>query len=1158
MRPATTALLVLLAGISCGAPPPVPETPAAAPTPRGRLQAAALARLDGEGPKGRIGRADRAWSPPPGADLPGAARAWVERFGPSRGVAAPARRTLVEARRVPLRSGGGVVTFTSWVDGAPVLDGDVSVLLGADLRPVAWSVGTAFGPGLGSRDDVRIGADDALVEVLADRFDVAAVPGEVADRGIRPDGWTSLSWVGAGVRLTRPARARRVWWPEGDRLRPAWQVEVFAERGGASSTWELVVAGDDGSVLRRRDRQSDAFTWRVYADASGTYTPADSPYEDVTPHPTGTPDGTVADLADPVLVTLDSLSATADPWLDAAATETTGNNVDAYVDYDGADGYTSGDFRADLTSAGTFDRTYDETLEPTASDEQGKASVTHAFYVTNWLHDWYYDAGFTETAGNAQLSNYGRGGAEGDPLHVEVQDNAFGGSRDNANMSTPADGEPPTMQMYLWSSPGDGLPEVDGGLDTTVVAHEWGHFLHLRLASCGELQCYGMSEGWGDFVALHLMLRDGDDLGGAYPVAAYAYASRGVDPLYYGVRRAPYSTDPAFNALSFRHISAGEALPATHPLADNYNGNAEVHNAGEIWASVLFDAYVALQEGRDASESFEDIQWRMSEIVVAGLALTPSEATYTEARDALLAAAAAIDPGDAALMADAFAGRGMGSCAVSPASDSADLTGVVEDTTLSPALGLDAPIYRDGERSCDDDGILDAGERGILTLTVTNSGAADLVGAELVVSADLAGVTFPDGATHLLADLGPWESVDVEIAVDLDRAVTTVSEAVVGATLVAADACVTELSVALGAHVQADAVSAGAATDGFDVDDGSWTVDGTDADEIWARTPAEPVEFSWIGVDVSGITDTRLVTPSMLASASSPLVLAFSNRYSFEASDGYFWDGGVLEVSVEGGDWQDVSAWVDPGYGGTITTIADNPLGDRAGFVATNASWPAMDRTTLDLGTALAGSHVRFSFRIGTDQALGDFGWEIDDVAITGIDDTPFPALVAQVDPCNPAPVADAGPDQEVDAGATVALDGSASADPWEDPVTYTWTEQTTGGLVLSDTTVAAPSFSAPSVTEDTTYTLQLTVDDGVSSASDTVDVLVVAPQVDTDTGGDSAVDTAPEGDTDTDVVADADPVEKDGGCGCATGSSGVGGAAFGALLLAAARRRRR
>ncbi len=70
------------------------------------------------------------------------------------------------------------------------------------------------------------------------------------------------------------------------------------------------------------------------------------------------------------------------------------------------------------------------------------AAVTQIFYVTNWLHDWWYDSGYVEAAGNGQKDNYGRGGVAGDPLHAEAQDGAPA-QRNNANMSAGVDGVSP-------------------------------------------------------------------------------------------------------------------------------------------------------------------------------------------------------------------------------------------------------------------------------------------------------------------------------------------------------------------------------------------------------------------------------------------------------------------------------------------------------------------------------------------------------------------------------------------------------------------------------------------------------------------------------------------------------------------------------------------
>ena len=64
--------------------------------------------------------------------------------------------------------------------------------------------------------------------------------------------------------------------------------------------------------------------------------------------------------------------------------------------------------------------------------------------------------------------------------------------------------------------------------------------------------------------------------------------------------------------------------------------------------------------------------------LVAGYNMTPIAPTFTEARDALLAAAYANDVDDYKLMLAAFAGRGMGLGAESPSRYSTNHAGVVE------------------------------------------------------------------------------------------------------------------------------------------------------------------------------------------------------------------------------------------------------------------------------------------------------------------------------------------------------------------------------------------------------------------------------------------------------------------------------------------------
>jgi hypothetical protein len=90
-------------------------------------------------------------------------------------------------------------------------------------------------------------------------------------------------------------------------------------------------------------------------------------------------------------------------------------------------------------------------------------------------------------------------------------------------------------------------------------------------------------------------------------------------------------------------------------------------------------------------------------------------------------------------------------------------------------------------------------------------------------------------------------------------------------------------------------------------------------------------------------------------------------------------------------------------------------------------------------------------------------------------------------------PVAVAGANIRVNEGETVILDGSASYDDDNDPLTYSWTSP--HGILLNDSTLKKPQFTAPFVNVNTNYTFTLIVNDGKSN-SDPSQVIVTVLQV--------------------------------------------------------------
>ena len=205
-----------------------------------------------------------------------------------------------------------------------------------------------------------------------------------------------------------------------------------------------------------------------------------------------------------------------------------------------------------------FDFPADLTQEPTT---YRNAAVTNLFYLNNWIHDKLYSLGFTESAGNFQNNNFGRGGLGNDAVQADAQD---GSGTNNANFSTPSDGSPGRMQMYIW--PG-ATPDRDSSFDGDIVVHEYGHGISNRLVGGGvgisAWQSRGMGEGWSDFYAMSLLSEPTDNVNGVYAMGGYStYMLSGMTTNYYfGIRRYPYGTDMRKSPLTFRDIDPTQASP---------------------------------------------------------------------------------------------------------------------------------------------------------------------------------------------------------------------------------------------------------------------------------------------------------------------------------------------------------------------------------------------------------------------------------------------------------------------------------------------------------------------------------------------------------------------------------------------------------------------
>ena len=158
-------------------------------------------------------------------------------------------------------------------------------------------------------------------------------------------------------------------------------------------------------------------------------------------------------------------------------------------------------------------------------------NATQVFYFVNKFHDHLLakPIGFTEAAGNFENANSTKTGKAHDAVQTQTMDGAStdnglpdGNHVDNANMSTPPDGTPPTMQMYLQHLPGTSYPDGDPfpanntGDEAVTVYHEYTHGLSNRLvvdvmgnSTLGPIQGDAMGEAWGDWYAADSLVSDG-------------------------------------------------------------------------------------------------------------------------------------------------------------------------------------------------------------------------------------------------------------------------------------------------------------------------------------------------------------------------------------------------------------------------------------------------------------------------------------------------------------------------------------------------------------------------------------------------------------------------------------------------------------------------
>ena len=635
------------------------------------------------------------------------------------------------------------VTLAQSVQGIPVFRGEIRATVTADGAVASLTGEVAVG-----LDPAGLGAPTMAPEQAIQRaaqhlgVDVAAVPALLERRS------AGLQWKFARGPFTDDITVDLVVFP----LAPgkavlAWQVLLWQK----VAAYYLLVDDATGELLFRKNitnDQSQTATYSVYDSDS----PAPLSPSNATPG-SGIQGAAVARTSFTVVsegAAFDNLG-----WIPDGACVTTGNNVDAGLDIDGVNGIdaagrVTGVAGGPSPSCRNFVFAYNPP--PGGADVPTGAAyrqgiVPDLFFWSNRVHDRLYSLGFTEAARNFQNDNFGRGGLGVDYVRAEAQDSS---GTDNANFATPADGTLPRMQMYIFTRP---TPDRDGDLDHDIVIHELGHGLSNRLIGNGagltNQQGRGMGEGWSDFYALALLSEPGDNPNGVYAAGAYATLNlvgfAFTDNYFYGIRRFPYTTNMAVNPMTFADIDPGQInLGGGAPPNPLFAGSDafEVHNVGEIWAVMLWEARANIIARLGAAAG----NTRMLQVVTDGMKLTPNAPTFVQARNAILQADGAGFAGaDEVDLWRGFAKRGLGFSAVAPASSSATLTGVVEAFDLPLTTGTVAFADTAGGNG---NGFIDPGETIALTLPAVNQfGFTTLTNVTGTLATATPGITLTQAAS---------------------------------------------------------------------------------------------------------------------------------------------------------------------------------------------------------------------------------------------------------------------------------------------------------------------------------------------------------------------------------------------------------------------------
>ena len=883
------------------------------------------------------------------------------------------------------------VEYDQEINGIPVFSGEVKAAFtkkGEIIRVI-----NNFAPGLDYNSlSTNFNEPANAVTAAAGSINYEIKPGELSQNASRSNELKTVFGDG-DFSIT----AEKMYFPTEPGIAvPAWRVLIWQP----ARSFYVIVDAEGGAMLWRKnitEDQTQSANYQVYTNSNAMINVADSP----APNPPTLTDPAFGTQGLPIPRTNLARIGNEAPytfnnngWITDGQNTTDGNAVES-----GLDLAAPNEVDAGSQAVGNPFRTFTSLWNPPpgipdpgdspTTDEARRGAVIQQFYIMNWYHDELYRLGFTESARNFQTNNFGRGGVANDRISAEGQD-VFGVN--NANFSTGADGVRGKMQMFVFTGP---TPDRDGSADAEIMIHEATHGtsnrLHGNAGGLSSNMSRAMGEGWSDFYAHCLLSEPGDPILGTYPLTGYVllqgFGAVGTQNYYYGIRRFPKAvmaatggpTNQPYNPLTFADIdqlqlnTTNGAFPAMSGPHISTNAD-QVHAAGEVWSSALWEV---------RARFVQRLGWAVGnrktlQLVTDAMKISPLNPTFLQARDAIIAAAIGSAATSTQLVdaSDVWAGfaiRGMGFGASIQNQGTGTGNARVTEAFDRPNL-VQLPNFTISDAQGDNDGVFEPGETLSLSVPLTNifgqaalNTTADIPGAGAAVYGTIA-----DGSTTTRQFN---YTVPANTACGGLITLTMNVNSGLGAKSFSLPIAVGLKSITLQENF--DSVGAPNLP-------GGWTaaVEASGINFVTSSGSSDTAPNSAFSSNSNFAGGASITSPSITVNSAASTV-SFRHNYNTEPT----WDGGVLEISIGAGAFQDVidagGSFTANGYNGTLGNGTSNPVANRPAWSGNSGGYVT---TTVQLPPAANGQNIRLRWRLGTDTSLGTdagyVGWNVDSITV--------------------------------------------------------------------------------------------------------------------------------------------------------------------------------